>query len=260
MVKSLCVLLTVVVLSYSVAFAEPTGTPQGGLAPSLSGHPPLPVAPAPDAKVVVTGKVLETMTAGGYTYVRVKTGDDEMWAAGPQTEVGVGDTVSFPRGMGMKDFRSEKLNRTFDSIAFVNSITVGAAASGSASIAPTKPDPHGAVASSATGTVDLSGIERPEGGKTVGEVFDKKDALAGQEIVIRAKVVKVNRGIMGRNWLHLRDGTKSSSGADDLTVTSSEAADVGQKVLVRGKVAVNRDFGFGYHYDVVVEDAKITVE
>jgi hypothetical protein len=230
------------------------------LAPALSGHPPPLTPPAPDAKVMVTGKVLETVDAAGYTYVRVAAGDDEMWAAGPQTAVKVGDTVSFPRGMAMKNFHSDKLDRTFDSIAFVNSITVGAAVATTASAAPGKPDPHGTIASPGSSGVDATGIARAEGGNTVGEVFDRKDALTGKEVLIRAKVVKVNLGIMGRNWLHLRDGTKSSSGADDLTITSNEAAEVGQVVLVRGKVAVNKDFGFGYHYDVVVEEAKITVE
>ena len=209
---------------------------------------------------MVTGKVLETMNAAGYTYVRVAAGDGEMWAAGPETNLKVGDTVSFPRGMAMKDFRSEKLGRSFESIAFVNTITVGAPAAASASVVPGKPDPHGTISAAGAGGVDLSGIERAKDGKTVGEILDQKQALAGKEVVLRAKVVKVNVGIMSRNWLHVRDGTKASSGADDLTVTSSATAEVGTKVLVRGKVAVNKDFGFGYHYDVLVEDATITVE
>jgi hypothetical protein len=209
---------------------------------------------------MVSGKVLETMDAGGYTYVRVASGDGEVWAAGPQTSIKVGDTVSFPRGMEMRSFRSDKLDRTFERIAFVNSITVGAPAAAAAAAAPGKADPHGTISAAGATGVDLSGIERAEGGKTVAEILDHKDALAGKEVVLRAKVVKVNLGIMSRNWLHLRDGTKSSSGADDLTITSSDAGEVGTTVLVRGKVAVNKDFGFGYRYDVLVEDATITPE
>lgn len=258
--KALCLMLALVSLSFSVALAEPPSDQLGQLAPGLSGHPPPPTPPAPDAKQMVTGKVLETMNAAGYTYVRVARGDGEMWAAGPQTAIKVGDTVSFPRGMEMRNFHSDKLNRDFERIAFVNSINVGAAPPPTPGSAPAKPNPHEALSTPGSGAVDLSGIQRAEGGKTVAEIFDQKDVLVGKEVVIRAKVVKVNRGIMGRNWLHLRDGTKSSSGADDLTITSNGAAEVGQKVLVRGKVAVNKDFGFGYHYDVVVEEATITVE
>jgi hypothetical protein len=200
------------------------------------------------------------MDAGGYTYVRVTTGEGEVWAAGPQTAVAVGDTVSFPRGMEMRNFHSDKLDRTFERIAFVSAITVGAPTAGSAYAAPAKADPHGGISAAGAAGVDLSGIERAEGGKTVAEIFEQKDALAGKEVVLRAKVVKMNRGIMGRNWLHLRDGTRSAAGADDLTITSSEAAEVGSTVLVRGTVAVGKDFGFGYRYDVLVEDAAITVE
>jgi len=259
-VKTFYVTLVIAAFTSTVAGAEPAAVPHGGLAPALSGHPPPPTPASPDAKILVTGTVLETMNAAGYTYVRVNSADGEMWAAGPQTAVKVGDAVSFPRGMAMKNFHSDKLDRTFESIAFVNSITVGTASAEMAAAAPAKPDPHGGLSTAGAEGMDVSGIARPEGGKTVGEIFDQQDELSGKEIMIRAKVVKVNRGIMGRNWLHLRDGTKSSTGADDLTITSSDAADVGKTVLVRGRVSVNKDFGFGYHYDVVVEDATITAE
>jgi len=260
MVKAVCAAIAVVALGSTLSLAEPAPAPEGPLTPGLSGHPPPPTAASTDPKSAVTGKVLETMDAAGYTYVRVSTGTGEVWAAGPKTVVAVGDTVSFPRGMEMRNFHSDKLDRTFDRIAFVSAITVGAPGAAAQGGTPGKPDPHGGLSSAEPAGVDLSGIERAEGGETIAGIFDRKDALAGKEIVLRAKVVKVNRGIMGRNWLHLRDGTKSSAGSDDLTVTSSDAAEVGAKVLVRGKVAVGKDFGFGYRYDVLVEDASITVE
>lgn len=260
--RTFCAAIALVTLCSTLSVAEPDSAPHGGLMPGLSGHPPPPTAPGADPQSMVSGKVIETMDAGGYTYVKVATGDGEVWAAGPQTSLKVGETISFPRGMEMRNFRSDKLDRTFERIAFVNSITVGApgAATAAAAPAPGKTDPHGTIPAGGATGVDLSGIERAEGGKTVAEILEQKDALAGKEVVLRAKVVKVNRGIMSRNWLHLRDGTKSSSGADDLTITSSDAAEVGTKVLVRGKVAVNKDFGFGYRYDVLVEDATITPE
>lgn len=108
--------------------------------------------------------------------------------------------------------------------------------------------------------VDLSGIARAEGGKTVAEVYGEKDALAGQNVRVRGKVVKVNSGIMGKNWLHIRDGS-GSDGTNDLTVTTTGALPtVGDTVVVNGTVAINRDFGAGYSYDVIVEEAEVTVE
>lgn len=244
------------VLAWSVTAAAEPATPGAAGAPAdpLSAHPS-PVESA--GRVTVHGKVLETMDAAGYTYVRVASGDAEIWAAGPRTTVAVGDTVSFPRGVAMKDFHSDTLDRTFESIAFVSAITVASSASGAAAPAPAKAAPQQAADESAT---EVSGIERAEGGKTIAEIFEQKDELAGEKVLLRAKVVKLNRGIMARNWLHLRDGTKAAGGQYDLTVTSSEAAEVGATVLVRGTVALNKDFGFGYQYDVLLEDATITPE
>jgi hypothetical protein len=108
--------------------------------------------------------------------------------------------------------------------------------------------------------VDLAGIAKAEGGKTVAEVFAEKDALAGKPVTVRGKVVKANSGIMGKNWIHVRDGS-GSDGTNDLTVTTTTAQpNVGDTVLVTGPVSLNKDFGMGYQYDVIVEDAQVTVE
>lgn len=105
--------------------------------------------------------------------------------------------------------------------------------------------------------LDFSDLEKPEGAKTVAEIFDGRAELAGKEVTIRAKVVKVNSKIMGHNWLHLRDGTTSKDGENDLTVTSDAMAEVGDTVLVKGKLAVDRDFGFNYRYAVMLEEATV---
>ena len=109
------------------------------------------------------------------------------------------------------------------------------------------------------GSVDLSGIERAPGGRTVAEVFAEKDQLAGQPVTFRGKVVKANAGIMGKNWLHVRDGS-GAEGTNDLTVTTAALANVGDTVLVTGAVALDRDFGMGYTYGILTEDATVQVE
>jgi hypothetical protein len=107
--------------------------------------------------------------------------------------------------------------------------------------------------------VDLSGVEKAADGVTVAELFATKDQLAGQPVTLRGKVVKVNAGIMGTNWLHVRDGS-GEEGANNITVTTGQMADVGDLVLVTGVLAVNKDFGMGYQYDAIIENAEITVE
>jgi len=112
-----------------------------------------------------------------------------------------------------------------------------------------------------TGEVDLAGIVKAEGGKTVAEVYTGKEALAGQKVVFRGKVVKTNAGIMNMDWLHVRDGS-GAEGTNDLTVTttSKPLPNVGDMVLVTGTVALDKDFGMGYQYPVLVEDAEVKIE
>ena len=121
-------------------------------------------------------------------------------------------------------------------------------------------DPH-PVPSVQPGTdIDLSGIAKADGGKTVAELYAEKDQLAGQKVTVRGKVVKTNAGIMDKNWLHVRDGS-GAEGTNDLTVTTSgELPKVGDTVLVTGALTLNKDFGMGYQYPVIVEDAAVTIE
>jgi hypothetical protein len=107
--------------------------------------------------------------------------------------------------------------------------------------------------------VDLSGVEKAANGVTVAELFATKDQLAGQPVTLRGKVVKVNAGIMGTNWLHVRDGS-GEEGSNNITITTGQMADVGDLVLVTGVLTVNKDFGMGYQYDAIIENAEITVE
>jgi len=203
-----------------------------------------------------TGKVIETMDAGRYTYVHVDYGDQKIWAAAPKFQVEVGDDVLVPAGTVMTDYHSKTLDRTFDVVYFV-AFAVVASEGGEAPL----PSGHAdATEGTQAPAIDFSGIQRAEGGKTVAELFDESASLAGQEVTVRGSVVKVTPGVMGKNWIHLQDGTSSSGGANDLTVTSEGMAEVGNTVLVRGAVSIDRDFGFGYRYDLIIEDAEVSVE
>jgi hypothetical protein len=94
--------------------------------------------------------------------------------------------------------------------------------------------------------------------RTVAEVFAQRTALKEKPVTIRGKVVKYNEGIMGRNWIHIRDGSGTAGKDNDLTVTTTEKASVGDVVLVTGTVRVEKDFGAGYSYPVIIEDAKLS--
>lgn len=92
--------------------------------------------------------------------------------------------------------------------------------------------------------------------RTVAALHQEKAALAGKSVRVEGKVVKVNNGIMGRNFLHVQDGTGDAS-SNDLTVTSKQTAAVGDRVTITGKVVLDRDFGSGYLYPLLVEEASI---
>jgi len=198
-----------------------------------------------------TGKVLETMNAGAYTYVRVDLGGKDVWAAGPQVSVQPGDTVTLPPGMAMKDYRSTTLDRAFPLVYFVGAIQTGAAATPDAAAMAAA---HKGVVTAAPAAA--APVARLDGGRTVEEIVTQSADLAGKEIAVRARVVKFNAGIMGANWIHVQDGT-GSAGTNDLTVTTDATVAVGDEVVVRGKVTTDKDFGSGYRYPVIVEKATV---
>jgi hypothetical protein len=207
-----------------------------------------------------TGAVLETIDAGQYTYVRLKTAKGEIWAAVTHQPLKVGSPVTIENAMWMEKFESKTLNRTFDRVLF-GSVS-GADVAGTA-LPPGHP-PTGAVSPvSAEPNVDVAAdakVERAQGkdARTVAEVFTSKAALKGAEVLVRGRVVKWNAEIMGRNWIHLRDGSGSPEKADnDITITTTDTVARGDVITVRGKVVLDKDFGAGYAYAVIIEDAKV---
>ncbi len=95
--------------------------------------------------------------------------------------------------------------------------------------------------------------------RTVAALNQEKTALAGQTVSAQGKVVKVNNGIMGRNFIHIQDGTGDAN-SNNLIVTSKQTANVGDLVAVSGKVVLNRDFGGGYMYPLLIEEASVTAK
>ena len=217
-----------------------------------------PVAENPVADVavpagMVRGTVLETMDAGGYTYVSVDTGQGQLWAAGPKTTVKVGDVVQFSQGMPMNQFQSNTLNRTFELLFFVDSIA-NLTTPAEAKASPSMP----AMSQPAVADVNVAELEA---GQNIAWVYANTDSLADQSVSLRGKVVKYNSNILGWNFLHIRDGSgDAAEGNHDLAVTSKATTAVGDTVVVTGTVVLDKDFGAGYIFPVLLDDASITSE
>ncbi len=214
----------------------------------------------------ISGKVVETMNSNGYTYMLLESQGHKIWVATLETPVSVGQEVELAAGQMMTNFTSKTLNRTFDRIIFSPGLLKGRSN-------PHVSNPHKGMtsphkSSHASNRVQLAPegglkIEKAPGpnGYSVAEIYAKREELAGKKVQVRGKVVKVSKNIMGMNWVHIQDGTGDPSKGDfDLVVTTQDEPNKGDIVLVEGTVHANKDFGAGYRYDVIIQDAKIKKE
>jgi hypothetical protein len=239
--------------------------------------PPAATAPSENpGGMTVSGKVLERIDANPYSYLRLDTLSGEQWAAVPQCELKNGDQAVVSHAISMDGFESKTLKRKFDRIVFGILDTGQPAPANQPSPHAAAGNPHAAGdnphaagenphAAAKTPPADIGPISVPRasgaGAVTVSEAFAQKASLSGKSVRVRAKVVKVLAGIMGKNWLHVRDGSGSDDKKDnDLTVTTDDVATVGSTVLVQGVLHTDKDLGSGYNFPVIVENAKVTKE
>jgi hypothetical protein len=218
--------------------------------------PAAPAAPAAPA-VNVQGKVLEVKNVGSYTYLRLKTNNGELWAAVMKAQIKNGTTVTVENGVVMNNFESKSLKRTFPVILFG---TLG----GAAEVAPSSHDLGASFSALPNRKLDTIvadvHVDKASGAdaRTVVEIITKSAELKDKSVSVRGKVVKFNPGIMGKNWVHLRDGSGSAANeTNDLLVTTLSETKVGALVTAKGTVRTDKDFGSGYAYKVLVEEATL---
>ena len=200
-----------------------------------------------------SGKVVETMNAGGYTYVSVEKDGKKTWIAIPVTEVKVGQEVTYQPGAEMRNFTSKTLNKTFDSIIFSGGLVSqpGTTAATKHADKPAAPPPV------ANEKISVDKATGPDA-YTVREIHEKAAALNQKTAVVKGKVVKVSEGIMGKNWIHLKDGTGDAAmQTNKLVTTSNDLPAVGDIVTMKGTIYKDKDFGSGYKYGVIMENASI---
>ena len=224
-----------------------------------------------------SGKVVEKQDASTYTYIRLDDGTgNQIWAAVPQTHLEIGEEIALKGGTVMTNFNSKTLNRTFESIVFASGIvrgsenktarTPGGANGGSSGAVQSEIGPPGMTSQSSGGStraiVSFSGVKveksTAQNGYTVGELFAEAANLNERKVTVKGQVVKISPNIMGKNWFHIQDGTGDpTTNTHDLVVTSSAMVDKGTIISFEGVLAAGKDFGFGYRYDVLIEDAVV---
>jgi len=214
-------------------------------------------------------QVQEVLQASEYTYLH---GQNGLWLAVPSMQAKVGDTYYYQGGIEMKKFESKELNRVFESIILLEKLntqpnSASIVANGTTTTNPAVSDASGmgqdGAATSAQYTRKSTPPEKKEikiapaaGGITVAKLYADKDAMAGKTVKIKGQVTKYTPAVMGKNWIHIQDGS-DFNGKFDLTVTSLSDVKVGDIVTLEGKISLNKDLGYGYFFDVIMEDAVL---
>lgn len=205
----------------------------------------------PPQMITIKGKVLEVKDVESYSYLRLKTKEGEIWAAVNRVAVKKDAEVTIENAMVMTNFESKTLKKKFDKIVFGTLAGTAGAGGDMAAV-------HAGVAKPADmGDVKVAKASGPDA-KTVAEIVTNRTALKDKTVVVRGKVVKYSPGILGKNWIHLRDGSGSAAdNSDDVLVTSKDEARIGDVVLVKGVVHTDTNLGSGYSYKVLIEEATL---
>ncbi|WP_289054001.1 hypothetical protein [Carboxylicivirga marina] len=189
----------------------------------------------------------EVIQGGQYTYVRAIEGEEEKWFAISKADIKVGETYHYADEMRMDNFTSKELDRTFETIYFLNALY------GKTTHAHTHSGAKKVVSNEAIS------IDATEGQIMLNDLFENREKYRGKKVLVKGKVVKVNNHIMNKNWIHIQDGTKMKDGANyDITITTSELIELNSVVMLEGVVAIDKDFGAGYKYDLLIEEAVIS--
>jgi hypothetical protein len=211
--------------------------------------------PPPAQATSLKGEVLEVKDVDAYTYLRLKTKDGETWAAVNKAPVKKGSEVTIENATVMNNFESKTLKRTFDRIVFGTLAGTGA---GTPAAKVDLAQIHGSVTKAAdVGDVNVPKASGPDA-RTVAEIVRNRTQLANKPVVVRGKVVKYTPEVMGKNWVHLRDGSGSpEDSTNDVLVTSRDQTKIGDVVVAKGTVRTDVDLGSGYSYKVLIDEATL---
>lgn len=205
------------------------------------------IPPAGAAQQVVVEEVIQ---ATSYTYLNVKAAAGTYWLACPKMKVKKGESVYHDPGLEMRDFHSKDLDRTFAKVYFVQNVRrQGQAPSGGMAKQPSfkKMQPN---------MLAKGPIETVEGVLTLDELFKNKEKYANKRVTVAGEVTKFLPEIMNKNFLHIQ-AAKAGDQPYDLSITTLDRVKVGDKVKFTGVIAVDKDFGAGYKYEVIMEGAKL---
>ena len=205
-------------------------------------------APLSTNSTIKKAVVKEVIQGGSYTFLLVNEKNKDYWMAVNKTDTQIDEVIYYDNALLMNNFKSKELDRVFEEIFFVENI------SDSPQIKRPMPKDSVHKTKKKSKPKEIIKVDPAPGGVTIGELYKNRNDYEGKKVSVRGQVVKINKNIMDRNWIHLKDGT-SDEEKSDLTFTSSAEPNVGDIVILEGTVALNKEFGAGYVYPLIVEDA-----
>jgi hypothetical protein len=197
---------------------------------------------------IVVEEVLQTSS---YTYLLAEENGARQWLATLKLDLSVGDIFYYKGGLDMVNFNSKELDKTFDSVLFLEGLYTSEAMLLGEKNMTGSPE----ITNSATSIIS-SIIEPADGGISIAELMANKSSYGDKKVKLRGKVVKYNAGIMNKNWIHLQDGT-SNGEENDIVITTEVSARVGDIITVEGIITLDKDFGAGYFYKIIMEEGVI---
>lgn len=197
-------------------------------------------------KTDITHKVIARNfeNTGMYTYVEVSENNEDYWVAIPKGKIEIGRAYYYKGGMKMVNFKSKELNKTFDEVWFLQDLY--------------KKNPSlNNLGNSQNKTKDeLTIIQQPDNGTSIEKLLSNPESFKNEEITIKGKVVKVNKNILDRNWVHIKDGTTFKE-KNQITITTNVSVSIGDVVTFKGVITLGKDFGYGYVYPVLIENGEL---
>ncbi len=186
--------------------------------------------------------VKEVLNTPKYSYLRVDENNEEYWIAILKTEVKIGSEYAFEGGLLKRNFYSQEYDRIFEKVYLVSGIS---------DISGNKVQTS-SIEKPSEMNMDVSNIELAEGSIKIDDIIKQKDKYADKTVKVTGKCIKVNPNIMNRNWVHLSDGS-----GENIVITTNEEVVLGTVVNLEGTISINRDFGAGYKYDIIMEGAVL---
>ncbi|MEJ2163144.1 MAG: hypothetical protein P8X60_07490 [Robiginitalea sp.] len=198
--------------------------------------------------------VKETVPTSKYLYLKIVEGDREYWAATGNSEIKAGETYYYNEAMIQTDFESKAMQRVFDTIYLITKLVPESHGSSLEPLKKVAEPPAEAGKPNSKKKFHTSPVAGKATRLSIAELLEDPEAYEGSVVELTGVCTKINEGILGRNWLHLKDGTADDK---DLVITSQDGVDPGSKITVRAVVYLNKDFGAGYAYAVLLEDGVI---